>query len=71
MNKNRNGWIARRIGVKHFMQRIGEAAAPGRRWQWRNPGSVIAPSGRVYDVKVHAGIWLRPAKAPKTAERAR
>ena len=59
MNKNPNGWLARKIPVALLMARIG-APGSGRAWQWQGPRRVVSPAGRVYDVKMRAGIWLRP-----------
>lgn len=60
MNRDRHGWLARRIPSRLFAKRL---TAPGRPWRWHAPRRVVSPGGRVFEVHLHAGIRLRPVKS--------
>lgn len=65
MNRDAHGWLRRRPRVRVLMQRLAPGALRG--WQWRSPGQVISPRGRVFDVRLQGGLHLRPATKKEAA----
>lgn len=50
-----------------MLARLSPAGAPGsgRAWRWQGPNRVVSPSGRSFDVRLHAGFRLRPVAVKK------
>lgn len=58
MNRDVHGWLRRKPRVRVLMRRLTPGAP--RAWQWEKPGRVVSPAGRVFDVRLHGGLHLRP-----------